>query len=160
MVDWVGFVRQSCTLGGCDSMGRRWHFTAQQKARISADLAQPDLAMERLAAVRLLRRYGRSRTGLLGARVPQWRPDDGFQPCGWSRSRWEDRLIFCIDVETELHALRSVREQYVLLHVYALDGDRRRVCRDLNLCYRTLIRILERGLDHFAIRCRSAGIEF
>ncbi len=150
-------------------MARRWHFTQQETARIAAELAQPDLSVtaaadanevERLAAIRLLRRYGRSRTGLLGARVPQWRPDDGYKPCGWSRSRWEDRLIFCIDVERVLFALRSIRERYVLMHCYALDRPRVPVARDLNVCTRTLCRLQDAALDHFAERCRSLGVQF
>ena len=70
---------------------------------------------ERDAAIRLLRRYGRSRAGLMGARPPQWRPDDGIKPNGWARTSWEDRLNFCLDVESVIFGLRSPRERVVLM---------------------------------------------
>jgi hypothetical protein len=115
---------------------------------------------ERDAAIRLLRRYGRSRAGLLGARPPQWRASDGIQPNGWRRSRWEDRLIFCLDIERAIFGLRSPRERYVLIQRFALDKVRMPVARELNLCLRTLSRIEDVALDHFVLKCRILGIEF
>jgi hypothetical protein len=116
-------------------------------------------AADRYAAIRLLRRYGRSRSGLLGARVPQWRPDDGFKPNGWKRSRWEDRLIFCIDIERAIYALHSARHIRVLLESFALDRPRIQVARALNVCTRTLSRIENAALDAFVLKCRALGVE-
>ncbi len=96
---------------------------------------------DRQATMNLLRRYGRSRTGLMGARPPQWRPSDGFKPNGWKRTSWEDRLNFCLDVELALFGLRSPRQRHVLMQSFALDRNRVDVARELGICTRTLSRI-------------------
>lgn len=133
-------------------------------ARIELDECEQALAVadaasaERLAAIRLLRRYGRSRSALLGARAPQWLPSDGFKPNGWKRSRWEDRLIFCIDVERAIHALHSARHIRVLIESFALDRNRVTVARALNVCTRTLSRIENDALDAFVLKCRAMGV--
>jgi len=113
---------------------------------------------ERDAAIRLLRRYGRSRTGLMGARPPQWRPDDGFKPSGWARTSWEDRLNFCLDVESVIFGLKSPRERVVLMQCFALDRDRVAVARELNVCTRTLNRLQDVALDHFVVACKVRSV--
>ena len=114
--------------------------------------------VERQSAINFLRRYGRSRSGLMGARPPQWQPSDGFQPNGWKRTRWEDRMNFCLDVELVLYGLRSPRERFVLQQRFALDRGRMPVARELNLCLRTLSRIEDVALDHFVAKCKTIGL--
>jgi DNA-directed RNA polymerase specialized sigma24 family protein len=113
---------------------------------------------DRQATIHLLRRYGRSRTGLMGARPPQWRPSDGLKPSGWKRTAWEDRLNFCLDVELALFGLRSPRHRHVLMQSFALDRNRVEVARELGVCTRTLSRIENAALDAMHAKCRALGV--
>jgi hypothetical protein len=80
---------------------------------------------DRRSLIFLLRRYGRSRSGLLSIRPPNWHPDDGVP----RHSSWENRLIFCLDVEMVLASMASPRHRFILQQCYATDRNQRDVAR-------------------------------
>jgi hypothetical protein len=109
---------------------------------------------DRRSLIFLLRRYGRSRSGLLSIRPPNWHPGDGIP----RHSSWENRLIFCLDVEMVLASMASPRHRFVLQQCYAMDRDRVDVARELNVCTRTLCRLQDCALDAMLLKCRALGV--